>query len=156
MWLYGRKTSRTFFAVADFMTPLVPPALFFGRIGNFVNQELWGGRTDLPWGVFFHTIPDGPRHPSQLYEAGLEGIVLFCLIWWYAASPRAAGQVSGLFLVGYGLFRFLVEFVREPDAHLGAILFDWVSMGQLLSLPMIVIGCYLLFRHETPVTPTQR
>ena len=146
MWLYGRKTGRSLLQVADFISPLVPPALFFGRIGNFINQELWGRTTDLPWGVLFHTAPQGPRHPSQLYEAGLEGVLLFVIVWWYASSPRAAGRVAGLFVAGYGVFRFLVEFVREPDAHLGPVLLNWMSMGQLLSLPMIVIGLYFLLR----------
>jgi len=155
MWLYGRKTGRVFFTVADFIAPLVPLALLFGRLGNFINQELWGGPTDLPWGVLFHTMPDGPRHPSQLYEAGLEGVLLFIILWWFSAFPRYAGRVSGVFLVGYGAFRFIVEFVREPDAHLGAILFDWVTMGQLLSLPMILFGLYLILRKPAGTAERQ-
>ena len=91
MWGYGFKTHRGFFQVADFIAPLIPPALFFGRFGNFINQELWGRITDLPWGVLFHTNPDGPRHPSQLYEASLEGLVLFIILWWYSSQPRANG-----------------------------------------------------------------
>lgn len=145
IWIYGRKTGRHLLQVCDFIAPLVPPALFFGRIGNFINQELWGRTTDLPWGVLFHTAPEGPRHPSQLYEAGLEGLVLFVMVWLYSAQPRAMGRVSGLFMLGYGVFRFVVEFVRLPDAHLGSVL-GWLSMGQLLSLPMVVIGLYLLLR----------
>ena len=141
---FARKTDRPLLAVADFAAPLVPPGLFFGRIGNFINQELWGRPTDLPWGVWFHTMPDAPRHPSQLYEAGLEGLLLFGLLWWYAARPRRPGQVCGMFLLLYGLFRFAVEFVREPDAHLGAVAWDWLTMGQLLSLPMALAGLYLL------------
>ncbi len=147
MWLYGKKTERSLFAVSDFMAPLVPTALFFGRIGNFINQELWGRPTDLPWGVFFHTMPDFPRHPSQLYEAGLEGVLLFILVWWFASSQRREGQVAGLFLLGYGFFRFLVEFVREPDAHLGPVALDWMSMGQVLSLPMMLLGAWMLLRR---------
>lgn len=146
MWVYGLKTDRRFLQVADFIAPLVPTALLFGRLGNFINQELWGRVTDLPWGVLFHTAPGGPRHPSQLYEAGLEGIVLFVILWWYSALPRAIGRVSGMFLLGYGIFRFLVEFVREPDSHLGAVLMSWMSMGQLLSLPMVLLGLYLVLR----------
>lgn len=146
MWAYAVKTNRSFPAVSDFIAPLVPTALFFGRIGNFINQELWGRQTDLPWAVYFHTAADAPRHPSQLYEAGLEGIVLFFVLWWYSAKPRVAGRVSGLFLLGYGGARFLVEFVRQPDAHLGTILLDWMSMGQILSIPMILGGVYLLSR----------
>jgi phosphatidylglycerol:prolipoprotein diacylglycerol transferase len=149
IWLYGRKTRRNLFSMGDFVAPLIPPALLFGRIGNFVNQELWGRTTDLPWGVLFQTMPDAPRHPSQLYEAGLEGVVLFIVLWWYAARPRREGQVAGLFLLGYGCFRFLVEFVREPDAHLGPVALDWVTMGQVLSLPMILIGSWLLLRRGT-------
>jgi phosphatidylglycerol:prolipoprotein diacylglycerol transferase len=146
MWGYGLKTHRGFFQVADFIAPLIPPALFFGRIGNFINQELWGRMTDLPWGVLFHTNPDGPRHPSQLYEASLEGVVLFVILWWYSSKPRANGRVSGLFLIGYGVFRFSIEFVRQPDAHLGPVLLDWLSMGQVLSLPMIAGGVFLMLR----------
>ena len=147
MWWYGVKTDRKFFQVADFMAPLVPTALLFGRIGNFINQELWGRATDVPWGVLFHNAPgNAPRHPSQLYEAGLEGILLFLIIWIYSAKPRAMGRVSGAFLIGYGVFRFVVEFVREPDSHLGSVLFGWMSMGQILSVPMIVFGLYLLCR----------
>jgi len=148
MLVYGIKTNRKFFQVADFISPLVPTALFFGRLGNFINQELWGRVTDLPVGVLFHTAPEGPRHPSQLYEAGLEGVVLFIILWWYSAKRRPVGRVSGLFLLGYGAFRFVVEFVREPDAHLGAVLLNWMSMGQLLSLPMIIGGLYLLMRKS--------
>jgi len=155
MWLYGRKTGRSMFQVTDFVAPLVPTALFFGRIGNFINQELWGQISDLPWAVLFTIKPDGPRHPSQLYEAGLEGVALFIIIWWFAARPRPVGRVSGLFLAGYGFFRFLVEFVREPDAHLGPVLLDWVTMGQVLSVPMIVFGLILLLRPagSAPVAP---
>jgi len=146
-WYYAIKTKRHLFSVADFIAPLVPTALLFGRLGNFINQELWGRATDLPWGVLFSTMPDAPRHPSQLYEAGLEGLVLFIVLWIYSAKPRVPGRVAGLFLLGYGVFRFLVEFVREPDGHLGSVLFEWVSMGQLLSLPMILVGIWLLLRR---------
>ncbi|MGI9315911.1 MAG: prolipoprotein diacylglyceryl transferase [bacterium] len=151
MLAYAIKTHRKFFQVADFIAPLVPTALLFGRLGNFINQELWGRTTDLPWGVLFKTAPDGPRHPSQLYEAGLEGVVLFALLWAYSAAPRPVGRVSGLFLLGYGVFRFLVEFVREPDGHLGPVLLDWMSMGQVLSLPMILAGLYLLLRKPQEI-----
>ena len=153
-WYYAYKTDRGLLDVADFVAPLVPTGLLFGRFGNFINQELWGRVTDVPWGVMFYSppggsefLPGGPRHPSQLYEAGLEGLVLFLLLWWYASTPRSPGRVSGFFLLGYGCFRFLVEFVREPDAHIGSVLFDWVSMGQILSLPMIVGGAWLMFRR---------
>ncbi len=143
LW-FARKTKRRFLAVADFLAPLIPPGLFFGRIGNFINQELWGRVTDAPWGVWFFTAPGQPRHPAQLYEALLEGLVLFILLWWYSSRPRALGQTSGLFVLGYGIFRFFAEFFREPDGHIGAVALDWMTMGQVLSLPMIVLGLYLM------------
>jgi phosphatidylglycerol:prolipoprotein diacylglycerol transferase len=146
MWLYGRKTGRRFFSVADFVAPLVPIGLGAGRIGNFINQELWGRVTDVPWGVVFTTGGPLPRHPSQLYEAMLEGVVMFVLLWWYSGKPRSRGAVSGLFLILYGWFRILVELVREPDAHLGYLAFGWVTMGQLLSVPMILFGAWLMWR----------
>ena len=151
MWFYGRKTGRSILQVSDFISPLVPTALFFGRVGNFVNQELWGRAADVPWAVLFSTKPDGPRHPSQLYEAGLEGVILFIVVWCYSAKPRASGRVSGLFVGGYGVFRFFVEFFREPDAHLGPVLLNWMSMGQLLSVPMILLGLVLLIRPVNPL-----
>lgn len=142
MALYARKLGRGFFQVTDFIAPLIPPGLLFGRIGNFINGELWGRPTDLPWGMVFHSPGAGPlpRHPSQLYEAFLEGLMLFVVLWLYSARPRPTMAVSGLFLVGYGGFRFLVELVRQPDAHMGYLAFGWVTMGQVLSLPMVLIG----------------
>ena len=119
---------------------VIPPGLFFGRIGNFINGELWGRPTDLPWGVVFPAAGAQPRHPSQLYEAALEGAALFLMLWFYSAKPRPTMAVSGFFLLCYGTFRFVVEFIREPDAHLGFIALDWMTMGQILSLPMILIG----------------
>ncbi|MEF3193837.1 MAG: prolipoprotein diacylglyceryl transferase [Halothiobacillaceae bacterium] len=141
---YGRKTHRPFFAVADFVAPLVPPALLAGRIGNFINGELWGRPTDLPWGMVFPHVDALPRHPSMLYEGFLEGIVLFIVLWWFSAKPRPPMAISGLFLLLYGVFRFLVEQVREPDAHLGYIVGGWLSMGMILSLPMILVGAIFL------------
>ena len=154
-WLFGRHTSRGFWQVADFMAPLAPLGLGAGRIGNFINQELWGRVTDVPWAMVFTTDPQRlPRHPSMLYEAFLEGVVLFILVWVYSARPRQAGAVSGLFLLGYGVFRFLVEFVREPDAHSGFIAFGWMTTGQALSVPMILFGLWLLWRSsKTPTVP---
>jgi len=145
--LYARHTSRRFLAVGDFLAPLIAPGLGFGRLGNFINQELWGRVSDAPWAVLFHTMPDAPRHPSQLYEFALEGVALFVVVWVFSARPRAVGRVSGLFLVGYGIARFVVEFFREPDAHLGTVAFDWLTMGQLLSAPMILLGAFLLWRR---------
>lgn len=147
MALFARRHGKSFLEVGDFAVPLMPPGLFFGRIGNFINQELWGRVTDVPWGVVFPAAGNLPRHPSQLYEAFLEGIVLFVVLWVFSSRPRKAGAVGGLFLVGYALSRFVVEFFREPDAHLGAVAFDWMTMGQLLSLPMFVFGLWLLLRR---------
>ncbi len=143
MALFARRTGKTFLEVTDFLAPAVPPGLFAGRIGNFVNGELWGGPTRLPWGF---EVDGRMLHPSQLYEALLEGVVLFVVLWWFSSRPRATGAVSGLFLTGYGTFRFLVEFVRVPDEHLGYLAFGWVTMGQVLSLPMVLLGLWLLLR----------
>ena len=145
MWLYGRRTGRRFFAVTDFAAPLTPLGLGAGRIGNFINQELWGKVTDVPWGmVFTRTGGPLPRHPTQLYEFALEGVALFVILWLYSARPRPLGSVSGLFLLLYGVFRFFVEFFRVPDPQLGYLAFGWVTMGQVLSLPMILGGAALL------------
>ncbi|PID64179.1 MAG: hypothetical protein CR963_01225, partial [Gammaproteobacteria bacterium] len=122
-----------------------------GRIGNFINAELWGKVTDVPWGVVFPNGGTLPRHPSQLYEALLEGLLLFVIILLYARKKPPAGRLSGLFLLGYAIARFVVEFVRVPDAHIGYtklqwLHIDWLTRGQLLSLPMAIIGLYLLMR----------
>ena len=144
--LLSRRHNRPFFAVTDFIVPVVPIGLFFGRIANFVNQELWGAPTGLPWGVVFTHPVAGPiaRHPSQLYEALLEGVLLFVILRVVAARTAATGVVSATFLLGYGIMRFLVEFVREPDPHIGYLTGNWFTMGQLLSLPMIIAGIVLL------------
>jgi phosphatidylglycerol:prolipoprotein diacylglycerol transferase len=146
MGIYARKVGKGFFQVTDFIAPLVPIGLGAGRIGNFINGELWGKVTDLPWGMVFPDPRAGdlPRHPSQLYEAALEGVVLFLILWFFSSRRRPTMAVSGLFLVCYGLFRFAVEFVRVPDAHMGYLALGWVTMGQILSLPMILIGIVLL------------
>ena len=143
LWLFARRGKQSWLAVTDFIAPLVPLGLGAGRIGNFINGELWGRPTDLPWGMVFPHVDLVPRHPSQLYEFGLEGLALFILVWFYSARPRPVGAVSGLFLVGYGTFRFIVEFSREPDDFLG-LLSMGLSMGQWLSLPMMVAGVVLM------------
>jgi phosphatidylglycerol:prolipoprotein diacylglycerol transferase len=139
-WWFSRKTQKTYFEISDFIAPLVPLGLFFGRIGNFINGELWGKVSDVPWAMVFPTGGPLARHPSQLYEAVLEGAVLFTLLWLYSAKPRPVGAVSGLFLIGYGIFRFMIEFVRVPDQQYGYFWADWLTMGQILSLPMVIIG----------------
>jgi phosphatidylglycerol:prolipoprotein diacylglycerol transferase len=145
MGLFARKYQRGFWATVDFIAPLIAPGLLFGRIGNFINGELWGRVTDLPWGMVFRQTGDGlPRHPSQLYEATLEGVALFVIVWLFSAKPRPTMAVSGVFALAYGIFRFLVEFVRQPDPQLGDLAFGWLTMGQVLSLPLIVAGGVLL------------
>jgi len=141
---YGNRLGCGFWRLADFVAPLVPLGLGAGRIGNFINGELWGRPTDLPWGMVFPHAGPLPRHPSQLYEAFLEGVVLFTVLWLYSRHPRPTRAVSGLFLLLYGVFRFSVEGVREPDAHIGYLAFGWLTMGQLLCVPMILFGIYLL------------
>ncbi len=170
MWLYGRRHGRRFFELTDFIAPFVPLGLLAGRLGNFINGELWGKPTDLPWGMQvpcsrFATLcyqklglpPDTawtpPLHPSQLYEAFGEGLLLFLLLWWFSARPRPRMAVSALFLIGYGLARFVVEFVRMPDVQLGYLAWGWLTMGQLLSLPMILAGLVLMwlaYRRREP------
>lgn len=142
--LYARKIKVGIFHLGDFVAPAIPVGLFFGRVGNFINGELWGRTTDVPWGMVFRGAGPEPRHPSMLYEAFLEGLVLFCILWFMSAKPRSRGLLSGLFLIGYGFFRFLVEFVRQPDEHLNFIAMDWLTMGMLLSLPMIAIGFLMI------------
>ena len=146
LWYYSRKIDQTFFETTDFIVPVAPVGLFFGRIANFINGELWGTRTDVPWAVIYPT-PDGvgiARHPSQLYEAFLEGIVLFLVLWIYSSRIRPKMAVSGLFLLGYGTFRTLVEFFRQPDAEIGYLAGDWLTMGMMLSFPMAIAGIVLL------------
>ena len=145
MLLFARKYQKGFWSTMDFVAPLIAPGLLFGRIGNFINGELWGRVTDLPWGMVFRQTGDGlPRHPSQLYEAALEGVALFVIVWLFSARPRPTMAVSGVFALGYGVFRFLVELVRQPDPQLGYLAFGWLTMGQLLSLPLVAVGVILL------------
>lgn len=142
MALYARRQGRHFFEVADLVAPCVPIGLAAGRIGNFINGELWGRAADptLPWAMVFpQSGTDIARHPSQLYQFGLEGLALFALLWWYARVPRPQGAVAGAFLLGYGVFRFIAEYFREPDSFLGLLAMN-MSMGQWLCVPMIVLG----------------
>jgi phosphatidylglycerol:prolipoprotein diacylglycerol transferase len=171
---FGRKTGRGFWRVADFVAPVVPLGLAFGRIGNFIGGELWGRLSDVPWAMIFpaslpvNAAPGGlqaaweaglldpyARHPSQLYHVGLEGLALFLILMAYAARPRPVGAISGLFLAGYGVFRFVVEFFREPDSHLGYLLGDWLTMGMVLSLPMVAIGLLIMvIAYRRQILPT--
>lgn len=161
LW-YGKKHDRRFFELTDFIAPFVTIGLFAGRIGNFINGELWGKPTDLPWAMQLKCadfsqvcheklgLPEGttltpPLHPNQLYEALLEGVILFLVLWFFSAKRRPRMAVSALFLICYGSFRFLIEFIRMPDAHLGYLAGGWLTMGQLLSLPMVIAGMALMW-----------
>lgn len=144
MVLLARKYKLPWLAVTDFIAPLVPLGLGAGRIGNFINAELWGRATDMPWGMVFPYVDKLPRHPSQLYQFALEGVALFGLLWIYSAKPRPVGAVSGMFLIGYGVFRSLAEFFREPEDGFMGVMTLGVSMGQWLSLPMIAAGAIVL------------
>ena len=132
------------FTIFDFYAVLMPIGLFFGRIGNFINSELWGKTSDVAWAMVFPGAGPLPRHPSQLYEAALEGLVLFIILWIYSSKPRPPMAVSGVCFILYGVFRFGVEFVRLPDAHLGYLAFGWLTMGQILTIPMIIYGLYMV------------
>jgi phosphatidylglycerol:prolipoprotein diacylglycerol transferase len=140
-WLARRRGLR-WLQVTDFIAPLVPLGLALGRVGNFINGELWGRQADVPWAMVFPLADAVPRHPSQLYQAGLEGLGLFIVLWWFARRPRPLGAVSAVFLLGYGTARFAVEFFREPDAHLG-LLGPGLSMGQWLCVPMLLTGAWM-------------
>ncbi|MCL5272857.1 MAG: prolipoprotein diacylglyceryl transferase, partial [Gammaproteobacteria bacterium] len=142
IWL-SKKQQRPFLVLTDFMAPVVPIGLGAGRIGNFINGELWGRITDQPWGMVFPRAGLEPRHPSQIYEFVLEGLVLFIVLWIFSSKPRPKGSVSGLFALLYGIFRFTVEFFRQPDEPIGYF-FGWLTEGQLLSVPLIIFGAWLL------------
>lgn len=153
IYLYSRKINVAFSSILDLLTIITPLGLGFGRIGNFIGQELWGRETDVSWGMIFPRDPDAlVRHPSQLYQAFLEGLVLFCIIYWFTRKPRPRLASGALFVFFYGAFRFFVEFFREPDAHLQDLAFDWMTRGQMLSLPMIIIGLavFIWVYRQTP------
>lgn len=150
-WVFARRHRVAPLALGDALAPLIPIGLGLGRLGNFIGGELWGRPTDMHWGMVFPRADALSRHPSQLYQFALEGIVLFVILWTFSAKSRPSGQVTGLFLLGYGVFRFAVEFVREPDAHLGFIWLSWMTMGQLLSIPMIAVGIWLLMLRKGPL-----
>lgn len=172
MWYWSRRNGMHFFDVMDFVAPLVPIGLGTGRLGNFIGGELWGRHTDLPWGMIFpraidtagHSIEQlkamagagqlaaEARHPSQLYQMLLEGVLLFCILYFVSMKPKPRYLVSGLFALFYGLFRFGVEFVREPDAQLGYLAWGWLTMGQILSLPLILLGVVLLLASRSAPT----
>jgi phosphatidylglycerol---prolipoprotein diacylglyceryl transferase len=146
LFLYARKRGITYWKLMDFVAPLVPTGLASGRLGNFINGELWGRPTTGPWAMIFpQSGTSDPRHPSQLYQLGLEGLLLFALLWWYSSKPRPTGHVAGMFAIGYGVFRFIVEFAREPDKNLG-ILAAGLTMGQWLCVPLLAIGVWLMLR----------
>ncbi len=139
----ARKHALRWLELTDFVAPLIPLGLATGRLGNFINGELYGRVTDVPWGMVFHSAGPLPRHPSQLYQFALEGVLLFAILWIYSSKPRRMGAVSWVFLLGYGVFRFSAEYFREPDDFLGLLALGF-SMGQWLSLPMIVLGLGML------------
>ena len=144
-WWFGKRNGKSFFELMDFIAPLVPIGLGAGRIGNFINAELWGKATDLPWAMVFPTDPQQlARHPSQLYQVALEGVALFAILWFYSRKPRPTMAVSGMFALSYGVFRFIVEFVRVPDAQLGYLAGNWLTMGQVLCIPMVLGGLGLI------------
>lgn len=144
IWWFGQRNDKGFFQLMDFIAPLVPIGLGAGRIGNFINAELWGKVSNAPWAMVFPNGGPDPRHPSQLYQFALEGVALFVILWAYTRKPRPTMAVTGLFAICYGLFRFIVEFVRVPDANIGYLAFGWLTMGQLLCLPMILAGAGLM------------
>lgn len=152
MILFARKYEKHYFDITDFMLPLAPPGLFAGRLGNFINGELPGrvAESELAWTFVYPNIDNLARHPSSLYQAISEGLLLFIILWLFSSHKRPRMSVSALFLIAYGSFRFTTEFFREPDAHLGFVAFDWMSQGQLLSIPMVIGGMVLLaFAYKT-------
>jgi phosphatidylglycerol---prolipoprotein diacylglyceryl transferase len=144
MWWFSRRFNKTFFEVADFTAPLVPLGIAAGRLGNFLNSELWGKATALPWGMVFKNVDNIPRHPSQLYELLFEGILLFVIVWFFSARAKPRMAVAAMFGLCYGIFRFALEFLRIPDPQFGYIAWHWLTMGQILSIPLILFGVITL------------
>ena len=148
MLLFNKKSKFSFFETTDFIAPLVPLGLAFGRVGNYINGELWGKVTTSTFGIY---APDqsgqwAQRYPTQLYEALLEGVVLFFILWLFSKKNQPVMATSALFLIFYGTFRFIIEFIRVPDSHIGYLALNWLTIGQLLSLPMILVGLYLFYK----------
>ncbi|MDA0687204.1 MAG: prolipoprotein diacylglyceryl transferase [Proteobacteria bacterium] len=144
-YFYTRSIRKDYWETIDFIAPFVPFGLGAGRIGNFIGGELWGQPTDVPWGMVFPHVDNLARHPSQLYEFALEGVALFTIVWWFSSKPRPRLAVSGVFALGYGVFRFFIEFFREPDAHIGYLASNWLTMGHVLTLPLILAGLLFLY-----------
>lgn len=152
LFFLSRSSGKSIYKILDFIAPMVPVGLGAGRIGNFIGGELWGRVTDAPWGMVFPNAGSLPRHPSQLYQFALEGVLLFTVLWLYSSKSRPTFAVAGMFGLLYGCFRFFLEFFRQPDEHIGFIAFGWLTMGQLLSLPMIIAGVAILmmaYRKDT-------
>ena len=151
--IFARRRGMRFLDLMDFVAPLVPIGLAAGRLGNFINGELWGRVSHVPWAMVFPQSGSSlPRHPSQLYQILGEGLLLFAIIWWFSSRSRPTGAVSGAFLVGYGVLRFLAEFAREPDEFLGLVLGPF-TMGQLLCVPMAAAGIWLIMRSRRSSSP---
>ena len=155
MWLYGRKSGKGFWQITDFIAPLVPTGLAAGRVGNFINGELWGrvASPELPWSMVFGHVDALPRHPSQIYQMAGEGLALFALLWWFSAAPRPLRATSALFLIGYGVLRFAAEFFRTPDPGIFSALPGDLSTAQWLCVPMVAYGLWLMrraVRHPAP------
>ncbi|MFY0665739.1 MAG: prolipoprotein diacylglyceryl transferase [Natronospirillum sp.] len=156
--LFARKYKLSYWQVTDFIAPLVPLGIAAVRLGNFINGELWGRPTDVAWAMIFPNAPDAlARHPSQLYQVAGEGLLLFVLLWWFSHSPRPRLAVTGFFLTGYGFFRSVAEFFRQPDNHIGYLLgTDWLTMGIVLSQPMVILGViFLMLAYQRNVSDTQ-